>query len=89
MEADIKYAVFPDIVSLTSPPFAFYTRMEIGSEIVNPKLQKLLNCKAGESLLVLRRHIIGVDGRRLGYGKQCLTAKWGRLEAVSGYRDSI
>jgi GntR family transcriptional regulator len=86
VEAEIKYAVFPDIVSSKSPPFAFYTKMEIGSEIVTPKLQKTLNCKAGESLLVLRRYITGVDGRRLGYGKQYLTAQWGRLEAVSGYR---
>jgi GntR family transcriptional regulator len=89
VEAEIQYAVFPDIVSSKSPPFAFYTKMEIGSEIVNQKLQKILHCKAGESLLVLYRHIIGVDGRRLGYGKKYLTAKWGRLEAVSGYRDRV
>jgi GntR family transcriptional regulator len=87
VEAEIKYAVFPDIVSTKSPPFAFYTKMEIGSEIVNSKLQKLLNCKAGESLLVLCRYITGLDGKRLGYGKKYLTAKWGRLEAVSGYQD--
>jgi hypothetical protein len=47
----------------------------------------MLNCKAGEPLLVLCRHIIGLDDRRLGYGKKYLTAKWGRLEAVSGYQD--
>ncbi|MDR2785595.1 MAG: GntR family transcriptional regulator [Treponema sp.] len=89
VEAEIKYAVFPDIVSSKSPPFAFYTKMEIGSEIVTSKLQKILNCKLGESLLVLCRHIIGLDGRRLGYGKKYLTAKWGRIEAVSGYRDRV
>jgi GntR family transcriptional regulator len=87
VEAEMKYAVFPDIVSSKSPPFAFYTRMEIGSEIVSSKLQKLLDCKTGESLLVLYRYIIGLDDKRLGYGKQYLTAKWGRLEALSGYRN--
>jgi GntR family transcriptional regulator len=89
VEAEIKYAVFPDIVSSKSPPFAFYTKMEIGSEIVSPKLQKILKCKTGESLLVLYRYITGLDGRRLGYGKKYLTAKWGRLEAVSGYRERV
>jgi GntR family transcriptional regulator len=89
VEAEIKYAVFPDIVSSQSPPFAFYTKMEIGSEIAGSKLQKILNCKTGESLLVLYRYLIGLDNRRLGYGKKYLTSKWGRLEAVSGYRDRI
>jgi GntR family transcriptional regulator len=89
VEAEIKYAVFPDIVSSKSPPFAFYTKMEIGSEIAGPKIQKILNCKAGESRLVLYRYITGLDDKRLGYGKKYLTAKWGRLEAVSGYRNRI
>ncbi|MDR2053110.1 MAG: UTRA domain-containing protein [Treponema sp.] len=89
VEEEIKYAVFPDIVSSKSPPFAFYTKMEIGSEIAGSKIQKTLNCKTGESLLVLYRYVTGLDGRRLGYGKKYLTAKWGRLEAVSGCRERV
>jgi GntR family transcriptional regulator len=89
VEAEIKYAVFPDIVSSKSPPFAFYTKLEIGSETATAKLQKILNCRLGESLLVLYRYVIGPDNGRLGYGKKYLTAKWGRLEAVSGYRDRV
>jgi GntR family transcriptional regulator len=87
VEAEIQYAVFPDIAATKSPPFAFYTRMEICSEIADSKLQKILLCKAGESLLVLHRHITGMDGRRLGYGKKYLTSRWGRLEAISGYKN--
>jgi GntR family transcriptional regulator len=87
IEAEIKYAVFPQIVSAKAPPFAFYTKMEIGSGNADAKLQKLLNCKAGESLLVLYRQIIGNNNARLGYGKKYLTSRWGRLKAISGYRD--
>jgi GntR family transcriptional regulator len=87
VEAEIKYAVFPEIASSKATPFAFHTRMEIGSESADVKLQKILKCKSGESLLVLYRYIIGNDNARLGYGKKYLTSKWGRLVATSGYRN--
>jgi GntR family transcriptional regulator len=81
IEAEIQYAVFPQLVSSKAPPFAIYTKMEISSENADTKLQKILNCKTGESLLVLYRYIIGNNNARLGYGKRYLTSRWGRLKA--------
>jgi GntR family transcriptional regulator len=88
IEAEIQYTVFPDIVSSKASPFAFYTKMEIGSENADARLRKILDCGAGESLLVLYRYLIGRNGDRLGYGKKHLTARWGKLEAISGYREN-
>ena len=85
IEAEIKYAVFPVLVK--SPPFAFYTRMEIGSVNADKPLCGILKCEENESLMVMYRYCIGQDGTRLGYGKKYLTKKWGRLDATAGYRD--
>jgi GntR family transcriptional regulator len=87
VEAEIKYAVFQDLAAIKSPPFAFYTRLEIGSVNADEDISRILKCKKNESLLVLYRYIIRHDGRKLGYGKKFLTQKWGRLEAASGYQD--
>jgi GntR family transcriptional regulator len=89
VEAEIKYAVFQDLAAIKSPPFAFYTRLEIGSVNADEDISRILKCKKNESLLVLYRYSIRHDGKKLGYGKKFLTAKWGRLEALSGYRDSV
>jgi len=88
VEAEIKYAVFQDLATIKSPPFAFYTRMEIGSINADNELKKILKCERGESLLIIYRYIIGQDGKKLGYGKKFLTQKWGRLEAISGYTET-
>ena len=87
LEAEIKYALFPEIIN--SPPFAFYTKMEIGSERAGKNIGKILECDENESLLVLYRHVIGQDAKHLGYGKKYLTQKWGKLEATSGYGDIL
>ena len=85
IENEIEFAVFQDIVK--SPPFAFYTNMEIGAEKAGTRLGKILKCDVSDSLLVLYRYIIGQDDKKLGYGKKYITQKYGRLEAFSGYRE--
>lgn len=86
IEAEIEYTVFPDIASSISPPFAFYTRMEITSEPARGNISKTLGCAEGRSLLVLYRYVIGKDDKKIGFGKKYLTDKYGKLEAISGYK---
>ncbi len=47
IEAEIKYAVFPEIAETKTAPFAFYTEMMIQAENPTPKLQK--SCPAAST----------------------------------------
>jgi len=86
VEAEINYAVFPDIASSKVAPFAFYTEMEIGSDYGDSEVTKALKCSQQEPLLILCRYLIGLDEIRIGYGKKYLRKGYGGLKGVSGYK---
>lgn len=86
VEAEMHYAVFPEIAAEKTAPFAFYTKMRIGAEQGTDEICQALRCKKEEPLLVIHRYLIDKDERRIGFGKKYLLKGYGFLEAVSGYR---
>ena len=85
LEAEINYAVFPEIAAAKTAPFMFHTRMEIGAELPDETTAHLLQCKKNAPLLVVYRWLLGQDGWCMGYGIKYMLKGYGRLNAKSGY----
>jgi Transcriptional regulators len=85
IEAEIKYAVFPEIATKKAAPFGFFTRMQIGVETASAEVKRALHCSDNEPLLVVTRYIIGANKQKIGYGKKYMRSSYGQLEAYSGY----
>jgi len=85
LEAEIDYAVFPEIAAAKSSPFAFHTRMEIAAELPSVEVCDLLKCAADTPVLVVYRHLIDLNGRHVGYGMKYMLEEYGRIIATSGY----
>ena len=85
LEAEMNYAVFPEIAAAKKAPFAFHTRMEIGAELPDKATARQLQCPANTPLLVVYRWLINQNGRRFGYGVKYMLKEYGRLTAKSGY----
>ena len=85
LEAELHYAVFPDIAAAKTAPFAFHTRMEIASELPDNEVASHLQCPMTAPLLVVYRYLIDQTGRRVGYGIKYMLSEYGRLDAKSGY----
>lgn len=85
IESTINYAVFPEIAAAKTAPFAFFIRMEITAQAANAELAGLLECKEGEPLLVVIRHLIGQNGQRIGYGRKYMRTPYNRIIGQAGY----
>lgn len=85
LEAELHYAVFPDIAAAKTAPFAFHTRMEIGAELPDESVARQLQCSLNTPLLVVYRYLIDQSERRVGYGIKYILSEYGRLDAKSGY----
>jgi GntR family transcriptional regulator len=85
LEAEINYAVFPEIAAAKKAPFAFHTRMEIGAELPNKAAARQLQCPMDIPLLVVYRWLIDKNGKCFGYGVKYMLKEYGRLYAKSGY----
>ena len=85
LEAELHYAVFPDIAAAKTAPFAFHTRMEIGAELPDKEVAGQLQCPMDTPLLVVYRYLIDQSERRVGYGIKYMLGEYGRLDAKSGY----
>ncbi len=86
IEKEINYSVFPDIIAAKAPPFAFYTKMEIGAELPTERVANALHCGNSEPMLVIFRYFIDHNDQCIGYGKKYLRSEYGRLVARSGYQ---
>lgn len=87
IEAEIKYADFPDIVKNKVSEFAVHTRMEIGNEPVFGEIANRLGVPEGTCLMVIYRFLLDEQERTVAYGKQYLHRNCGRIVAFSGYQD--
>jgi len=85
LEAEINYAVFPEIAAAKKAPFAFHTRMEIGAELPDKAVARQLQCSMDIPLLVVYRWLIDQNGKCFGYGVKYILKEYGRLYAKSGY----
>lgn len=85
LEAELYYAVFPDIAAAKMAPFAFHTEMEIGAELPDEEVAEQLQCEISTPLLVVYRYLIDQSGKKAGYGVKYMLAEYGRLNAKSGY----
>lgn len=88
IEAEIQYAVFPEIAAAKTAPFAFYTEMDICAELPRPEVQKALKCGENSPLLVARRLLIGQNHKKIGYGTKYMLPEYGSLRATSGYKEA-
>ena len=85
LEAEINYAVFPEIAAAKTAPFAFHTKMEIGAELPDDTVARQLQCPMDTPLLVVYRWLIDQGGRCIGYGVKYMLKEYGRFSAKSGY----
>lgn len=85
IEAELQYAVFPQIAAAKTAPFAFSTKMEITAESANQELATTLKCEVGTALLVVKRYLSDKDCEIIGYGKQYMLPPFKELEGYSGY----
>ena len=85
LEAEMNYAVFPEIAATIKAPFAFHTKMEIGAELPNEAIAQQLQCPTDTPLLVVYRWLIDQNGKCFGYGAKYMLHEYGRLNAKSGY----
>lgn len=88
IESEIQYAVFPEIASAKTAPFAFYTKMEISAESATEELGKLLDCPRGTALLVVKRYFVDHKDDVIGYGKQYMKPSHRNLVGYSGYGEN-
>lgn len=87
IEKEINYSVFPEIIAAKAPPFAFYTKMEIGAELPQKQVADALQCQMSEPLLVICRYFIDHSNNCIGYGKKYMNHSYGKVQARSGYRN--
>lgn len=87
VEAEIKYAEFPDLVKDKVSGFAVHTRMEIGNEPVSGEIATRLGIAEGTCLLTIHRFLLDEQERVAAYGKQYLHQNCGRIVACSGYSE--
>jgi GntR family transcriptional regulator len=85
LEAEINYAVFPEIASIIKAPFSFHTKMEIGAELPDEETARQLQCPINKPLLTVYRWLIDQNGKCFGYGVKYMLQEYGRLYAKSGY----
>lgn len=84
VEAEIKYADFPDLVKNKTSEFSVHTRMEIGNEGVSAEVAHRLQVPEGTWLLAIYRYLIDDQERTVAFGKQYLHQSCGRIVAHSG-----
>jgi len=84
IEADIDYAVFPEVAAGKTSAFAFHTEMSISAESAAGKAAQYLECPEGTPLLVLRRYLVSLSGERLGYAVKYILPSSGPLTATTG-----
>ena len=84
VEAEIKYADFPDLVKNKTSEFSVYTKMEIGCNLVTGEIAKRLHVPENTSLLTIYRYLIDDNKRTVAFGKQYLHPSCGRIVAYSG-----
>lgn len=87
IEAEIKYAEFPDMVKNKTSEFSVYTRMEIGLEAVSGEIAHRLDLPEGTGLMVIYRYLIDNLGQTMAFGKQYLHESCGRIVAHSVNRE--
>ena len=87
VEAEIKYADFPDLVKNKTSEFSVYTKMEIGNDTVSGTIAKRLGVPDQTNLLTIYRYLIDDRERTVAFGKQHLHPSCGRIVAYSGNRD--
>ena len=87
VEAEIKYADFPDLVKNKTSEYSVYTKMEIGNETVSGEIAKRLEVPDQTSLLTIYRYLIDDSEHTVAFGKQYLHPSCGRIVAYSGNRE--
>lgn len=85
LEAELNYAVFPEIAAAKTAPFAFHTEMEICAELPGDAVAQQLQCPRHTPLLVVYRRLIDQGKRCIGYGVKYMLKEYGQLCAKSGY----
>lgn len=84
IESEIDFAVFPEMASAKTSPFAFHTHMEISAGTASGKLLKYLKCKENEPLLIVKRVLIDSHNQFIGSSIKYMLSSYGCLTAESG-----
>ncbi len=85
IEFELHFAEFPDMFEERFAPMSLHTEMAIGMETAPDHVCQALSLDTLTPLMVVSRLIRAKDDQPIGYGKQFLTAEFGKLTAKSGY----
>lgn len=83
IENEIGYATFPEIVLNQSSLFSVRKELKIWPEISNETLNKLLELKENQPLLVIEQKCINKENKPIAWGHLYITKDYSKLYAVS------
>jgi len=84
VESEMRYAVLPDITFDRVTSFEYYMDVQISAIAADEDLAQILECPAGEPLMLIERIFIRQDGRCIGYARQYSRSLSGKLCGTSG-----
>lgn len=84
VEAELRYAVFPDITLSKMSTFSLYTTVQINAVAAPENVAKSLACDAGTPLLLIERVYIQQDRKKIGYSRTYLKSPQGHLSGITG-----
>ena len=85
VESELCFAVFPDITFPRVTPYAYYTELTIRAAPAAKEIAEILQCREGESLLLIERIFIQQDGSRIGFAQRFSRQPYAKLRGTSGY----
>ena len=86
VEAELRYAVFPDITLSKMASFSLYTTVQIHAIPAPENISDALNCDEGCPLLMVERVYIQQDHKKIGYSRTYLKSPQGHLVGITGNR---
>ncbi len=89
IESLIHYADFPELVDRKATHFELHCELEISPGVFDSESEKLIDCSAGEPVLVVKRWIKNDENHTVGYGISYLRKEYGALSAESSYMKNL
>ena len=86
VEAELRYAFFPDITLSKMSSFSLYTIVKIQAIAASENIAEALACNIGAPLLMFERVYIQQDRKKIGYSRTYLKSPQGYLTGITGNR---
>lgn len=86
VEAELRYAVFPDITLSKMSSFSLYTTVQVQAVSAPENISEALACETGAPLLLVERVYIQQDRKKIGYSRTYLKSPQARLTGITGNR---